>query len=77
MIVVVAGRGRVARACGFNQRGVVRVIVIRLMHVMSEISRLTLCVLEHIAKADYRCVGGVEGEKQGEKKSEANAHGQR
>ena len=73
-MVVVVGRRRVTRSFRLDWGNVVSVVVIMLIIVVSKMTCMTLCVLDRIANADHRCVGGVQGEQQCKKNGEGNAH---
>ena len=75
MVMVVCCR-HFAGAIGVGRWGVVLMLVSVLMAVVAEMGRIALLrMLQRVAYADHRRIGGVQREQDGKQEGEAGAHG--
>jgi len=75
-MMMVAACGHLAGTIGVGRWGVVLMLVGVLVAVVAEMRRIALLrMLQRVAYADHRRIGGVQREQDGKQEGEAGAHG--
>lgn len=77
IMVVIAGRSRLARIIGADLQAIVGMVIAVLVTVMPEMCSLARRVFQDVTNA-HRCrVDGIQREHDCKKKNEAGAHGEK